>query len=217
MKKLLAISLLGIFSTSILADKPLPVQYGEPEPMGKPVAAPSKYNRVQSNTGRSKDLIGVSFFGGFSGNNVEPEYTEKQKLKGFELGVSYSWSNFSAYEKYEHQTESDVKYNELSSGIQYKFYQNNNIYSSVTAALGYGWGEAEIIEADIEFLTLPVGLELGYSFTPNFDVYGGIGYKWLWDVTSDVDCFGFNCQSTIGGVVGDLDGATYKAGLRYNF
>lgn len=37
-------------------------------------------------------------------------------------------------------------------------------------------GGVDIVNADIEFLTLPVGLEIGYSFTPNFDIYGG-GYS----------------------------------------
>ena len=213
MKKLILALTVGVTSTLGFADKPLPVQYGEPAPMGDPV----KITPQKSNNKTNGALSGFSVFGGFSGNNVEPEDSEKLKMKGFELGGAYSWGDFSVFEKYERQTESGIKYNELSSGIQYKFYQNNNVYSSVSAALGYGWGGVDIVNADIEFLTLPVGLEIGYSFTPNFDIYGGVGYKWLWDVTKDSDCSYSACWSTVGGVVGDLDGATYKTGIRYSF
>jgi len=215
MKKLILALAIGVVSTLSFADKPLPVQYGEPAPMGEPVV-----NAGKSKSGYSKndvDLLGVSIFAGYSGQEAKPEYEDKQKLNGIELGASYSWSNFGVYEKYEHQSNNQVKYNELSTGIQYKFFKQNNVYLMGSAALGYGWGETKETKADLEFLTLPVGLELGYSITSNFDAYGGVGYKWLWDRSENSGCSMYACWSGRGDVVGDTDGLTYKTGLRYNF
>jgi len=219
MKKLVLIGLMGLVAGSANAsdwqEKPLPVNYSTPQPMGEPVVSTvkSKSNRSSANS----SLIGLAVFAGYSGYNAKPDYEEKQKLNGFELGASYSWGKFGLFEKYEHQNESQVKYNELSTGIQYKFLEQHDFYLMSTAALGYGWGETKETKIDLEFLTLPVGLEAGYSFAPNFDLYGGVGYKWLWDRSKNEGCSMYVCWSGRGEVVGDLDGVTYKAGLRYNF
>ena len=215
MKNTLLALTIAAASSATFANKPLPIQYGQPEPMGEPVVSAVKSKPARSNS--NSNLTGLAVFAGYSGYNAKPDYEEKQKLNGFELGASYSWGEFSLFEKYEHQNESQVKYNELSTGIQYKFLEQNDFYLMGTAAFGYGWGETKETDIDLEFISLPVGLELGYSFTPKFDVYTGVGYKWLWDRSENEGCSAYVCWSGRGGVVGDLDGVTYKAGLRYNF
>lgn len=226
MKKLLAIGTLSLISSLAMADRAIILQPGEPLPMGAKIdrqyydgssISQKSQPQNQSKSERNTNLMGISLFAGYSGQNAKPEYEGKQKLNGFELGASYYWGDFGVYEKYEHQNESQIKYNEMSTGVQYKFLKQNNAYLMGTAALGYGWGETKETKIDLEFLTLPVGLEAGYSFTPNFDLYGGVGYKWLWDRTENVGCSMYVCWSGRGDVVGDTDGVTYKAGLRYNF
>ena len=92
-----------------------------------------------------------------------------------------------------------------------------------------------ILEADgfdnSTYWTLPVGLELGYTPIPNLSVYGGVGYKWSWDISSSTTCKDGTTSNSVGSgtcsshdgidhynyTIGDFDGVTYKAGLRYNF
>ncbi len=78
-------------------------------------------------------------------------------------------------------------------------------------------------------------MEAGVNLNPNLSLYGGVGYKWAFDLTNDdktrcndgttSNSSGQGTCSWHGGVnqyyssnnIGDFDGVTYKAGVRYNF
>ncbi|RKG37876.1 outer membrane beta-barrel protein [Acinetobacter sp. WCHAc060007] len=210
MKKLLAIGTLSLISSLALANKPLVVQYGEPEPMAEQQA---QNDYVQT----SSPLNNISLNAGYVGGMIDKD-DFKLRLKGFELGGTYSLNEkFGIFAKYEQQKD-DLKLKEFSAGAVYNFYERNNVYITGSAGLGYSWvdGKDDGDKVELEYLTLPIGLELGYKFTPSVAVYGGLGYKWMYNQDSEV-CFGGVCYDAGNLSELDVNGTTYRAGFRYTF
>ena len=210
MKKLLVIGTLSLISSLALANKPLPVQYGSPAPLGE--------QQVQNSYAQSSSpLNNISLNAGYVGGMIDKD-DFKLRLKGFELGGTYSLNDkVGIFTKYEQQKD-DLKLKEFSVGAVYNFYERNNVYITGSAGLGYSWvdGKDDGDKVELEYLTLPIGVEAGYMFTPNVAVYGGLGYKWMYNQDSEVcfdgDCFDAGNLSEL-----DVNGTTYRAGFRYTF
>ena len=189
MKNTLLALTIAAASSATFANSPLPVKYGQPAPLGAPVQA------SQSHTTYSP-LKNVSLNGGYTGSMID-EGDVKLRFKGWELGATYFLNE---------------------KGGVYNFYDEKNVYINGTAGLGYAWvdGSSEGDSVDLEYLTIPVGVEVGYKFTPNFALYGGLGYKWLYNQQAEA-CLDGECYDA--GKLSELDvnGTTYRAGLRYNF
>lgn len=167
-----------------------------------------------------------SIAAGFSGAKIDfKDVDGKEKLKGFFInGATAINPNISLYAEYANQKVEKLKFNEVSLGAQYKFYNDTNIYASAGVGVGYVWLDETLhnqdmgVSADLKlnYLSLPMQVEAGYKITDNISSYGSLGYKWLFNQDSEVCIYpsrGNSCES----LNNNADGFTYKVGLRYAF
>lgn len=184
-----------------------------------------------------------SMFAEYSSQKGEFENDIDADMNGFGVGISSSPQKHGYWGKFEYQGNSDYDgdYYELSVGGHFNFINTERFYAIGT--LGLGIGLLDVPEFDqTAYFTIPVGVEAGVNFTRNLSLYGGIGYKLAVDISSSdseggktlckdgtwSNSTGSGTCSWHGGVastssvnydnyIGDFDGITYKAGLRYNF
>lgn len=242
MKRLILTLLGALLSVSVYADKPLNVNpaYSMPSleadqsvvntESAKLPERDSYYKWSNDQTVPTSSSLYAHYTqqnGKFS-NDVDAD------LKGGTIGYSTSphlsgwWAEF----EYLKNNEYSADYYEATFGGHYNIFNANGLYLLGTVGMGIGVGSADGFD-DTAYLTLPIGLELGYSFVPNFSVFGGVGYKWNWEIKDNrTRCNdGSRSNSTGSGTcshhdgvdssydftIGDFDGLTYKAGIRYNF
>ncbi|WP_374663928.1 hypothetical protein [Acinetobacter sp.] len=213
MKKTLAIATLSFISSLAFADKPLPIQYGSPAPLG----GQNAQNNHEPQSMSAPYLSNITFNAGYVGGMLDKEDV-KLRLKGWELGATYFLNEKGGlFAKYEQQKD-ELKLKEFSLGGVYNFYDEKKVYINGTAGLGYSWvdGKGDGAELELEYLTIPVGLELGYKFTPNVAAYGGLGYKWMYNQDSEA-CLNGVCYDAGNLSELDVNGTTYRLGLRYSF
>lgn len=238
MKKILTIGALSLISSLALANKPLVIQQGAPAPMSDyetPVAE-TQYTPLQPTSYKNETALNASLMLEYSAQKGKFANDIDEDLKGFGIGISSTPHRNGYWGKFEYQQSDnyDGSAYEFSFGGHLNLINANGFYALATLGTG-----VSILEADgfdnSTYLTLPVGLEAGYTFTPNFSLYGGIGYKWSFNITGDEQTrcndgttsgsTGSGTCSWHGGInyyydsnyIGDYDGVTYKAGLRYNF
>ncbi|WP_313042797.1 hypothetical protein [Acinetobacter sp.] len=234
MKKLLAIGTLSLISSLALADKPLLIQQGTPEPMSSyetPVAE-TQYTPLQPTRYKNETALNASLMLEYSAQKGKFANDIDEDLKGFGIGISSTPHRNGYWGKFEYQQSDnyDVSAYEFSFGGHLNLINANGFYALATLGTG-----VSILEADgfdnSTYWTLPVGLELGYTPMPNLSIYGGVGYKWSWDISSSTTCKDGTTSNSVGSgtcsshdgidhynyTIGDYDGMTYKAGLRYNF
>lgn len=242
MKKLF-LTLSGVvLSASAYANKPLNVQpaYSMPSMEADQPAiqvesvelseSNSYSNRVysQPNTTTSSVYAQYSVQKGKFSNDIDVD------LKGGTIGFSspVTQNGWWAEIEYLKNNEYSADYFEATFGVQYNILNLGNAYLLGTLGMGIGVGDADGFD-DTAYLTLPIGLELGYNIVPNLSVFGGVGYKWNWEIKDNrtrcndgtrSNSSGSGTCSWHGGVdttydytIGDFDGLTYKAGIRYNF
>ena len=182
----------------------------------------------------------ASIFAEYSHFRGELEWGDKIQLDGFAFGISHSPHQHGLWAKFDALSEDDFKvdYNEFAIGGQYNFLNDNGLYLLGTLGLGYAWADSEYLSEEVTFLSIPLGLEVGLSFNPNMSFYAGVGYKWLLELQDDR--YGSRCNdgtwsnsvgpgtcSWHGGVsythwgsedlVGNVNGFSYRAGMRFNF
>lgn len=178
-----------------------------------------------------------SMFAEYSSQKGEFENDIDADMNGFGIGISSSPQQHGYWGKFEYQGNSDYDgdYYELSAGGHFNFIKTERFYA--IGALGLGVGLLDVPEFDqTAYFTIPMGVEAGVNFNRNLSLYGGIGYKWALDISdtddktrcndgTTSDSSGSGTCSWHGGIdydyssnyIGDFDGVTYKAGLRYNF
>ena len=231
LKKLLGMTLVLATSSSFAEQwSALPVNNYSPEPMGDQGYASAEQQLVpkQITEAELTKSLSIEYSGqkGKFSNDIDAD------LNGFAIGLSSAPTHNGLWTKVEYQKNSDydADYYEMSFGGQYNFINANRFYLTGTYGIGIGLATASDFD-NSTFITLPIGLEGGYSITPNFSIFTGIGYKWAWDVSSSTTCndgtssssSGSGTCSWHGGInhynstIGDFDGITYKAGVRYNF
>jgi hypothetical protein len=237
MKKLILALAIGVASTLSFADKPLPIQYGEPAPLNNetPIAE-TQYKPLQPVKYKNEAALNRSLMLEYSAQKGKFENSISEDLTGFGVGFSSSPYQNGLWGKFEYQKNSEYDGNayEFSFGGHLNFINLNGFYALGTLGTGVSVLDADGFDTSTYF-TIPVGLEAGYTFTPNFSLYGGIGYKWAFNITGDEQTrcndgttsgsTGSGTCSWHGGInyyydsnyIGDYDGVTYKAGLRYNF
>lgn len=162
----------------------------------------------------------------------------EEDLEGFALGYSYSLNNNGYWGRFEYlkNGDYDAEYLEFSTGLQANLYNANLVYAVATLGVGVAQISAYPFD-DTTYLTLPIGVEVGAYIARNLSIYAGIGYKWNWDSSNNgkTRCNDGTYTSNTGrgacswhdGVdyyprynrytIGNFDGATYKAGLKYHF
>jgi hypothetical protein len=234
MKKLLAIGTLSLISSFALANKPLVIQQGTPEPLSvnETLVAESLYRPLKPTQYKNQDELNRSLMLEYSTQKGKFANSIDEDLNGFGIGFSSSPHKNGLWGKFEYQESDnyDGSAYEFSFGGHLNLINANGFYALATVGTGVSVLDANGFDTSTYF-TIPVGLETGYTFTPNFSLYGGIGYKWSWDISSNTTCkngsqsnsTGSGTCSWNGGIdhynytIGDYDGMTYKAGLRYNF
>lgn len=243
MKKILLTLIVGCSTTAAFADNWQPLSVGSSPPAMQGEVTRSEYVSTSSQATEYAPLevqkvryesdIKHSIFVEYSNYEADLDGGYKVKLKGAAIGYSTAPNQTGFYTKFEVQKDNalDAKYYEISFGSQVNLINYHGLYLLGTVGMGYSWADSSLLSNNVQFVTVPVGLELGYSFTPNFSIYTGVGYKFLFDVTSSTTCndgttsnsTGSGTCSYHGGIsqyndyVGNNDGMTYRAGLRLNF
>lgn len=238
MKKILIGGALSLISSLALANNQLVIQQGVPTPLNS--------NEVRTTTQQQDKALVVKKYKNEAelNNSLMIEYSGqegkfandiKEDLKGFGIGFSSSPHRNGIWTKFEYQKNREYDGNayELSFGGHLNFLNFNGLYAIGT--LGTGVSVLDVDGFDTStYLSIPLGLEVGYTFTPNLSLYGGVGYKWSFNITGDKtlcndgttsSSTGSGTCSGHGGIdhyydanyIGDYDGMTYRTGLRYNF
>lgn len=233
MKTVILAGAIGIFSTVAGAETPLAIQPGQPVPLNNEVVyADSTYQQARTVDYQNTKELNASLMVEYSSQKGKFANDIDADLNGFGIGFSSSPHKNGLWGKIEYQQndEYDGDAYEFSFGGHLNLVNVNGFYALGT--LGTGVGVLDVDGFDTStYWTIPIGLEAGYTFTPSLSVYGGIGYKWSWDISSSTTCkngtqsnsVGSGTCSWNGGIdhynytIGDYDGVTYKAGLRYNF
>ena len=224
MKRILTTLLTGALSTftmaSVWQEQQLSVQRAEPAPMGEPVVV------VEEQSGPLSTLNGLTVAFGYAGAKIgSDEIGGDEKFNGFFLNASTEVApNMSVWAEYAYQTASDIDLNGFDVGVQYKLFEDAQIYSSAGIGIGYLWMDAKGYDADLDvdakldlsYFALPINVELGYKVVPNASVFANLGYKWYFNQDGKV-CINGYCASAENVSDLDMDGVTYKVGLRYNF
>lgn len=219
MKKLLAITTLSLISSLALADRAIILQSGEPLPMG------STSNNVQNNPSSNANRMPTQFSlaGGYAGSKLgSDDFQGTESFDGVFVNAEYkTHPKASIWAEYVYQN-SEVDYNQFAVGYKYKFLEDEKLYSSISLGVGYSWlEESETIpdlgklSVDLDYFSIPAALEVGYKIAPQVDLFGALGYQWLFNDKARV-CLNGDCASGKDDSL-DLNGVTYKTGLRYNF
>lgn len=169
----------------------------------------------------------------YSSYEADLDSGDTTKLDGVALGITTSPFQHGSWGKLEFLQDSklDADYYEMSGGGHLNLVNAEAFYLIGSLGVGYAVVDSSLLSNTVQFVSIPVGVEAGYSIVPNLSVFAGVGYKWLFDVTSNTTCEdGTTSNSTGSGScswhdgisqyndkVGDNNGATYKAGLRFNF
>ena len=216
MKKLLAIGTLSLISSLAMAAKPIVLQSGEPLPLDAKIDNPQQSHYQTQGSGT---LNNFSLAAGYAGSKIgSNEFGGDERFNGFFLNASTAVDpKVNAYAEYAYQDASDLDFSEFSVGLQYIILEDRNTYASLGLGVGYAWLDesADNVSVELNYVTLPVNFELGYKIDQNVDVFGNVGYKWFFNRDSEA-CIGNTCVSGSSSDL-DIDGVTYKAGLRYNF
>lgn len=150
---------------------------------------------------------------------------------GIEVSSATTGNGWYARVEYQHSSRWDAGVGEIQGGYQHSFYNSDNVYVSGRVGLGVAQADIEGYRNTNQFVTLPLAVEAGYRPAQQFEIFGRVGYKWAFDVTSDNTCRdgsgsssnGRGTCSWHGGVshrsdkVGTVHGPTLNVGVRYNF
>lgn len=214
MKKLILVGVVGFLSLSTYANQPLFLNSGSPQVIG---TSPN-YISTSSDVASSNAMRpGFSVKGGYSGLKIDSDLLGKGRFNGFELGATYDLDRRGVWTKLEIQEDNTFDVDQFSLGGHYTFFNNKQTYMQGSLGLGYAWSEVKGNGAsvDLDYIFLPVGVEVGYYFTQNLAAYAGLGYKWFSNENAEA-CIDGECVS---GDSRDLDvhGESYNFGLKYKF
>ncbi|WP_026470105.1 hypothetical protein [Alkanindiges illinoisensis] len=123
----------------------------------------------------------------------------KADFDGGTIGFSTSprqqygyWGKF----EYSNSSKTDSNYYEGTLGINYNLFNQGNFYLNGLAGIGYTRIESGITSSNLNFISVPLAVEGGYSLTPKLDLYASVGYKWLFDTTGRDGYYGNGKVST---------------------
>ncbi len=214
MKKLVLAGVVSLISAATLADQPLTIQNSTPATLG------TSPNYVSDASNQDQNKFSVKL--GYAGTKLDSSNLGKARLNGFEVAGAYEFNDFGIWAKYENQDDDAVDTDQYSAGVQYKFYNQNNVY--VLGAVGLGLAKADYayqddtdkIKIEADYLFIPVNVEAGYMFTPNIGAYASLGYKWF--DNRDAEYY-LNGAKLAEGKTGELDinGVSYGFGVRFAF
>jgi hypothetical protein len=202
------------FAVNSWGDTPLQVNYGTPQALGeRTILVSEAEDRSETQQG-----VRTSVFAEYYGSRLKSDEIEgHETLNGFGTGITFTALDvFNTTLGVNYQKNAEWKSTELNVKGGYRFYDRNNTYANASVGVGYAWLDADNYDIKLRYVTLPVELEMGHYFQPNVAAYVGLGYKWLYIENFKDVCTGYFCGSTASDVL-DMDGITYKVGIRYNF
>lgn len=136
----------------------------------------------------------------FSDSGVDVKAKASYDLTEIAMGVQYKWNSKRLYAG-------------IGTGLGFSRLKYNADANAVIDGVSYSESESETYD----YYTWRVAdLELGVKFNQNLSAFANVGYKLLLSLETDTECGYSYCVSGRAEDM-DLDGATYKAGLRYSF
>lgn len=196
------------------SNTPLQVNYGMPQELGESVSQPT----VQELRDETSSGIQTSIFAEYYGSKIgSDQFTGDEKLNGLGAGITFTAvSALNTTIGMNFQKNSSFQNTEINIKGGYKFYNYDNTYANASIGVGYAWIDVDDYDVRLRYITLPVELEVGHYFQKDLAAYAGIGYKKLYvEHLKDV-CTGYFCGSTASDIL-DMDGVTYRLGLKYDF
>ena len=94
-------------------------------------------------------------------------------------------------------SKSKSEYYEGTWGLHYNLLNKGNFYLNGLVGIGYTRIDSGITSSNLNFISVPVGIEAGYSFAKNLDLFANVGYKWMFDMTGNKGYFG-NGSNSVG-------------------
>ncbi|WP_353172168.1 hypothetical protein [Acinetobacter rudis] len=166
-----------------------------------------------------------SISGGYIGG-FENLSDDKDKLNGFFVSSAIQTDpRVSFYTEYNHEKMSILKFNELSFGVQYKFYDRKKFNGSFGTGIGYMWLDQELhdphmnLSADLRlnYIAIPIFVESEAKLTENISYFSNLSYKWLFSHNSKVCISSMGIQTMCESINENSNGLLYKLGMRYRF
>ena len=205
---------LGMVAINGWGSTPLQVNYGMPQELGEPVSQPT----IQELRDETSSGVQTSIFAEYYGSKIgSDKFTGDEKLNGIGAGITFTAvSALNTTIGMNFQKNSSFQNTEINIKGGYKFYNYDNTYANASIGVGYAWIDVDDYDVRLRYITLPVELEVGHYFQKDLATYVGIGYKKLYvEHLKDV-CTGYFCGSTASDIL-DMDGVTYRLGLKYDF
>ncbi|WP_171553858.1 hypothetical protein [Acinetobacter sp. Ac_5812] len=97
--------------------------------------------------------------------------------------------------EFSQNSKSDSEYYEGTLGMHYNLYSRGAFYLNGLAGIGYSRLDSGITNSNMNFISLPIGVEAGYGVFKNLDLFASVGYKWMFDVTGNKGYFGNGATS----------------------
>ncbi|MCA4779310.1 hypothetical protein IF090_06635 [Acinetobacter towneri] len=203
--------------------------------LGLTIAASGIYaqNVNQANQLNTAPQKNYTVFAEYANLDADFDSGDTVELDGFALGVSTTPHRSGFYGRLEFlkNNEYDLDYYEFNMGGNLNLISYHGFYFNTYAGLGYSGASSKLLANDVNFVTLPVGVEVGLNFVPDFSIYATAGYKWLYDSTSNTTCKDGTTSDKVGNTacywnggiayyneyIGDADGVTYNVGMRMHF
>ena len=205
---------LGIATINAWSDTPLQINYGTPEALGEQTLQVTAPVNQDENSNGLQTSIFAEYYGSKIGSN---DLGGDQKLNGIGAGLTViALNSLSTSVGLNFQRNSNWKNTEINVKGGYKFYNFDNTYANANIGVGYAWVKADDYDVKLRYVTLPVELEVGHYFQKDLAVYAGLGYKWLYIENLKDVCTSYFCSTAASDVL-DLDGITYRVGLKYDF
>jgi hypothetical protein len=85
--------------------------------------------------------------------------------------------------------KSKSEYYEGTVGLHYNLLNKDDFYLNGLAGIGYTRIDSGITSSNLNFISVPVGIEAGYSLAKNLDLFANVGYKWMFDMTGNKGYF----------------------------
>lgn len=121
----------------------------------------------------------------YSHSNIDFDDGPKLKFDGAALGLSTSPHKHGYWGKFEYaeNSKSDSSFYDASFGLHRNLLSKDVFYLNGLAGIGYTRIDSGITNSNLNFITLPIGVEAGFSVTKFADVFASAGYKWMFDTT----------------------------------
>lgn len=155
----------------------------------------------------------------YSHQSIEFDANVESDFNGGVIGFSTSpRQQYGYWGKFEYATsdKTDSNLYEGTLGINYNILNSGDFYLNGSAGLGYARIESGVTSSNLNFISLPLGVEAGFSLNKNLDLFASVGYKWLFDMTGNEGYFGGGKISTGSSTAQDYDKTLCADGTWFN-